>query len=257
MTTITGTAGDLHTAVRRELVARQLAEHMARLRDRGPLRVLDVGCGPASPGILLARAGHIVTSVNTDTDVLTRLHDDLTDESPDVRERMRLVEGDGAEAGRHFPPGSFDLAICHDVLETQPEPDGMLAALARMMTQGGLVSVTSRNAHSLAMRPGAAAQWTATLKALTSTTFAAPGGGGTLRADTVEGLSVVLADLGAPVLDWYGVGVFSGLQGDDAEPPRGQKAWQNLVACEEDASRRDPYRAIAPVIHLVAEKTVR
>jgi 2-polyprenyl-3-methyl-5-hydroxy-6-metoxy-1,4-benzoquinol methylase len=256
MTTITGLSGDLHTMVRRELVARQLAEHMTRLRDRGPLRVLDVGCGPASPGILLARAGHIVTSVNTDTDVLTTLHEDLAQESADVQGRMRLVEGDGAEAGRHFPPGSFDLAICHDVLEAQPEPDGMLAALARMMTQGGLVSVTSRNAGSLAMRAGAAAQWTATLKALSSTTYPASGGG-TWRADTVESLSTVLSDLGAPVLDWYGVGVFSGLQPEDAEPPRGQKAWQNLLACEEDASRRDPYRRIAPVVHLVAEKTVR
>ena len=256
MTTVTGSTGDLHTVIRRELVARQLAEHMARLRDRGPLRVLDVGCGPASPGILLARAGHTVTSVNTDTEVLTDLHDDLAMESSDVQGRMRLVEGDGAEAGRHFPPGSFDLAICHDVLESQPEPDGMLAALARMMTQGGLVSVTSRNAESLAMRPGAAGQWSATLKALTATTYPNPAGG-MLRADTVEGLSVVLADLGAPVLAWYGVGVFSGLQPENAEVPRGQKAWQNLVACEDDAARRDPYRALAPIVHLVAEKTVR
>jgi SAM-dependent methyltransferase len=248
---------NLHTSVRREIVARQLAGHLARLRERGPLRVLDAGCGAASPALLLARAGHVVTAVHTDTTLLTSMHAELMREAPEVQARLRLVEGDGAEAGRHFTPGSFDLALAHDALEQLPEPDGILAALSRVLTQGGLMSVTSRNVDSLAMRAGSLGQWNNTRKALDATTFPNPSGPGTLRADSVSALTTVLADLGTPVLEWYGVGVFSGMQPDDAPVPKAGKAWQTLISCEEDAGRREPYRGVAPTLHLVGEKTVR
>lgn len=246
---------DLHTSVQREIVSRQLAEHLVRLRSRGPLTVLDVGCGPATPSLLLARAGHNVTAVSTDTLLLTALHDGMTGEPEDVRARLRLVEGDGSEAGRHFPPGSFDLALCHGILEEMPEPDAMLAALARILNPGGLLSVTAVNGAAAAMRPGTAGEWSATRKALAARDAGASGDG--VRTDTPEGLSTVLADLGAPVLAWYGVGVFSGLRPEEPAPPRGGKTWQNLVAVEEEAGRGDPYRGIAATLHLVGEKTIR
>ncbi|MDI2131162.1 class I SAM-dependent methyltransferase [Yinghuangia seranimata] len=245
---------DLQTQVQREIASRQLAEHLVRLRTRGPLKVLDVGCGPATPALLLARAGHLVTAVSTDTLQLTALHDELADEPDDVRARLRLVEGDGSEAGRHFPPGSFDLALCHDALDTLDEPDGMLAALARILNPGGLLSVTARNGAAAALRTGAAGEWTATRKALAARSV---GAADPARPDSAEGLSVMLADLGTPVLSWYGVGVFTALRPEEPAPPRNGKAWQNLVAVEEEAGRTDPYRGIASVLHLVGEKTIR
>ncbi|MGA4542080.1 class I SAM-dependent methyltransferase [Uniformispora flossi] len=250
---------DLHTQVQREIASRQLAEHLVRLRERGPLKVLDVGCGPATPSLLLARAGHLVTAVSTDTLQLTALHDEMAADSDDVRARLRLVEGDGSEAGRHFPPGSFDLALCHGVVDGLAEPDGMLAALARILNPGGLLSVTASNGAAAPMRPGSAGEWTATRKALAARTVAANASGNAEgnRTDSVEGLSTMLADLGAPMLAWYGVGVFSALRPDDPAPPRKGKAWQNLIAVEEEAGRTDPYRAIAGVLHVVGEKTVR
>ncbi|MCF2531202.1 class I SAM-dependent methyltransferase [Yinghuangia soli] len=245
---------DLHTCVLREIASRQLAEHLVRLRSRGPLKVLDVGCGPATPSLLLARAGHLVTAVSTDTLQLTALHDEMAAEPEDVRARLRLVEGDGSEAGRHFPPGSFDLALCHGVLDDLAEPDGMLAALARILNPGGLLSVTAANSAAAAMRAGAAGEWSATRKALGARAVGSADGTDTGSA---EGLSVVLADLGAPVLSWYGVGVFSSLRGEQPAPGRGTKTWQNLIAVEEEAGRTDPYRGIAATLHLVGEKTIR
>lgn len=246
---------DLHTSVRREIVSRQLAEHLVRLRSRGALNVLDVGCGPATPALLLARAGHRVTAVSTDTLQLTALHQEMSDEPEDVQQRVRLVEGDGSEAGRHFPPGSFDLALCHDVLDTLDEPDGMLAALARILNPGGLISVTATNGAAAALRPGVAGEWTATRKALAARAVGTSADG--TRVDSPEGLATVLADLGAPQLAWYGLGVFSALRPDEPAPPRGGKTWQNLIAVEEEAARTDPYRGIASMVHVVGEKTIR
>ncbi|HSA50345.1 MAG TPA: class I SAM-dependent methyltransferase [Yinghuangia sp.] len=245
---------DLHTSVQREIASRQLAEHLARLRQRGPLKVLDVGCGPATPSLLLARAGHLVTAVSTDTLQLTAMHEEVAGEPEEIRSRLRLVEGNGSEAGRHFAPGSFDLALCHGVLDAAAEPDGMLAALARILNPGGLLSVTAANGAAAALAPGVAGEWTATRKALAARSVGATDA---MRTDSPESLGTMLADLGAPVLAWYGVGVFSALRGDEPAPRRGSKTWQNLIAVEEEAGRVDPYRGIASVLHLVGEKTVR
>ncbi|NUS52544.1 MAG: class I SAM-dependent methyltransferase [Nocardioidaceae bacterium] len=248
---------DLHTNVRREIASRQLAEHLVRLRERGPLKVLDVGCGPTTPSLLLARAGHLVTAVSTDTAQLTALHGELAGEPEDVQARLRLVEGDGSEAGRHFPPGSFDLALCHGALDILDEPDGMLAALARVLNPGGLLSVTAANSAAAAMLPGTRGEWTATRKALAARELNRAKNADRVSIDSPEDLATVFADLGAPVLAWYGVGVFSALRGDEPAPPRTGKTWQNLIAVEEEAGRTDPYRGVAAVLHVVGEKTIR
>src|SRR5579875_2099235 len=57
----------VRNVVRQELVSRQLAAH---LPDR-PLRVLDIGAGQGTQSIRLARAGHVVRSVEPDEQMRT------------------------------------------------------------------------------------------------------------------------------------------------------------------------------------------
>lgn len=135
------------------------------------LRVLDVGMGQGTQALRLARAGHSVTGLESDAEMLRTARESLAGEPEGIRERVRLIEGDGRDTGVHFLPGSFDVVLCHGVLMYVPEPDPLLAGLARMLAPGGLLSLLVRNAGALAMRPGTAGDFAAALAAFDTDTY--------------------------------------------------------------------------------------
>lgn len=244
--------GGLRNAVRQELVARQLAEQLPRGQARGHgLRVLDAGCGQGTQALRLAREGHRVTGMDADPQMLAAVRSAVAAEEPGVRSRFRLLEGDGREVGRHFGPGTFDVVLCHGVLMYLEEPDAMLAALVRVLAPGGLLSLLVRNGDALAMRPGLAGDWAGAVAAFGSDRYTNRLGLVT-RADSRAALTRTLGELGAPVREWYGVRVFSDSASDAAGPPEDPDLRERLLAAEEEAGRRDPYRAVAALLHVCA-----
>ncbi|MGW2992047.1 methyltransferase domain-containing protein [Streptomyces sp. NPDC001193] len=136
-------------------MGRQVDEQIAHRFPVGQrLRVLDVGMGQGTQALRLARAGHKVTGLEQDPAMLAVAQEALAAEPAGIQDRVELLEGDGRETGAHFLPGSFDVVLCHGVLMYVPEPDAMLAGLARMLAPGGLLSLLVRNGDALAMRPG-------------------------------------------------------------------------------------------------------
>lgn len=212
------------------------------------LRVLDVGVGQGTQALRLARAGHEVTGLESDPAMLEAARTALADEPEGIRRRVRLLEGDGRETGAHFLPGAFDVVLCHGVLMYLPEPDPLLAGLARVLAPGGLLSLLVRNGDALAMRPGLAGDWDTALTAFDSPSYTNRIGL-PVRADRREELAETLTAIGAPLHAWYGVRVFTDLAPDDAEPP-GSPEWERLLTAEERAGRTDPYRAVAALLHL-------
>jgi SAM-dependent methyltransferase len=231
-------------------VARQLDEQIAGRFPVGQrLRVLDVGMGQGTQALRLLRAGHRVTGLERDARMLSVAHEALAAEPEGVRERMRIIEGDGRDTGVHFLPGSFDVVLCHGVLMYVEEPDPLVAGLARMLAPGGLLSLLVRNGDALAMRPGLSGDWPAALAAFDTTAYTNRLGL-EVRADRLEALTATLAGIGAPLHAWYGVRVFTDTAPDGAEPPTSDGALSALLAAEERAGRTDPYRRIAALLHL-------
>jgi hypothetical protein len=76
------------------------------------------------------------------------------------------------------------------------------------------------------------------------------------RADTVEELSELMARRGVDPLRWYGVWLFvdwlefSGVALDRSDAPQVAAT----AAVELEASRRDPYRQLSRVFHLLGRK---
>ncbi|MBZ6081349.1 class I SAM-dependent methyltransferase [Streptomyces olivaceus] len=228
-------------------MARQLDEQIAgRFAVGRRLRVLDVGMGQGTQALRLARAGHQVTGVERDTAMIATAREALAGQPEGIRERMRIVEGDGRDTGVHFLPGSFDVVLCHGVLMYVEEPDPLLAGLARMLAPGGLLSLLVRNADALAMRPGLHGDWTGALAAFDTTAYRNRLGAD-VRADRLATLTAKLAGIGAPLHTWYGVRVFTDTAPDGTAPPDDADA---LLAAEERAGRTDPYRGIAALLHL-------
>ncbi|MGW2231530.1 class I SAM-dependent methyltransferase [Streptomyces formicae] len=235
--------------MRQELVARQLDEQIAARFPVGQrLRVLDVGMGQGTQALRLARAGHKVTGVEQDSEMIAAARAALAGEPEGIRGRVRIVEGDGHQTGVHFLPGSFDVVLCHGVLMYVEEPDALLAGLARMLAPGGLLSLLVRNAEALAMRPGLAGDWAGALAAFDSARYRNRLGI-EARADRLDALTATLAGIAAPLQVWYGVRVFTDTVGDDPVLPP-ESELESLLAAEERAGRIDPYRRVAALLHL-------
>lgn len=228
-------------------MGRQLDEQIAGRFPVGQrLRVLDVGMGQGTQALRLARAGHQVTGVEQDPKMISVAREAVAAEPEGIRERMRIVQGDGRDTGVHFLPGSFDVVLCHGVLMYVEEPDPLLAGLARMLAPGGLLSLLVRNGDALAMRPGLAGDWAGALAAFDTTAYRNRLGLD-VRADRLGALTATLAGIGAPLHAWYGVRVFTDTAPEGAELPADVEA---LLSVEERAGRTDPYRGVAALLHL-------
>ncbi|MEU5182161.1 class I SAM-dependent methyltransferase [Streptomyces longwoodensis] len=228
-------------------MARQLDEQIAGRFPVGQrLRVLDVGMGQGTQALRLARLGHQVTGLEQDATMIAAARAALSGEPEGIRERMRIIEGDGRETGAHFLPGSFDVVLCHGVLMYLQDPDALLAGLARVLAPGGLLSLLVRNGDALAMRAGLSGDWAGALDAFDSVSYRNRLGVDA-RADRRAALTDTLAGIGAPLHAWYGVRVFTDTAPDGTEPPADL---ETLLAAEERAGKTDPYRGVAALLHL-------
>jgi hypothetical protein len=130
--------------------------------------------------------------------------------------------------------------------------------LCACAADGGVVSIMTGNARASAVRPALERRWDDALASFDSRTeigvLGVPG-----RADTVEELSELLQVRGVEPVRWYGVWLFvdwlefSGAQLD----PTDSAQVASTIAVELEASRRDPYRQLSRVFHLVGRKRQR
>ena len=240
--------GTLRQVVRQELVARQLAGHL----PAGPARILDVGCGQGTQLLRLARQGHQVTGLDLSAALLADLDTALAAEPPGVAGRVRTVRGDAHEASALLAPQTFDAVLCHGVLMYFPDPMPLLGELARLVAPGGILSLLVRNGNGLAMRPGLLGDWAAAQRAFDETGYDNRIGV-TARADRLEELAALLGGRRLSLRAWYGVRVFTDLAASDAPVPGGPEL-AALLDCEERAGATDPYRRVAALTHVIAER---
>jgi len=241
--------GTLRQVVRQEMVARQLATHLSDARS---LRILDVGCGQGTQILRLARRGHRVTGLDASATLLGDLDRALAAEPDEVRARVRTVQRDIGELAAEFEPESFDAVLCHGVLMYVADPVPVLADLRRLVGPGGIVSLLVRNGDALAMRPGLLGDWTTALRAFRDTAYGNRIGVAA-RADLFDDLAAALAALGMRVRAWYGVRVFTDVIAADTPVPEG-KELAALLVCEARAGSTDPYRRVAALTHVLAER---
>lgn len=232
--------------VRDSLVARQLAEHLPAF----PGTVADIGGGAGPQAIRLARLGHEVVVLDPSERMLGMATKALDREPAEVRTRVRLVRAYGEEAPEILGKGRFDVVCCHGVLMYVDDPRTLVVALGAIARPGGVVSVLTKNAGALAMRPALEGRFEDALAA-----FDARGDVGGLGAHTGAHTRADaeswLRDAGAEPMALYGVRVFTDHLGQQ-EPGANLEA---ILEAEWEAGRRDPYRQVARLIHLLARKT--
>jgi 2-polyprenyl-3-methyl-5-hydroxy-6-metoxy-1,4-benzoquinol methylase len=233
--------------VRLYVLREQLRWHVAR----PPAAVVDVGGGAGHQAIPLAREGYDVTLLDPSAEMLDHARARLEAEDREVTGRVRLVEADGERAVEVLAGQGFDAVLCHGVLPYLDDPAPVVSALVGLARRGGVVSVVAKNARTLAMRAAMDRDWEDVLAAFDATREVNRLGLDT-RAETPEELSFLFADHGVTTVAWYGVRLFTEGWGRDCSAAGVE---DSVFAAELEASRRDPYRQLSRLFHLVGTKT--
>ena len=239
-----GVLGRLRDVVRQEVLGAQLAD-LPQLAG-GPARVLDVGCGQGTQALRAARAGHQVIGLDPSAELLGRFEGALAAEPAAVSARVTLVRGAGERAAE-LVSGPFDLVMCHGVLMYLDDIEPLLASVARLAAPHGALSLLVRNGLAPAMRAGLLGRWAEAARAFDSRDYVNRLGLAA-HAHAPQDVDRVLAPLGWRRAAWFGVRVFTD-QRDEPAPPAAELA--GLLAAEREAGRRDPYRSVAALLHLV------
>lgn len=237
--------------VRTYVMNQQLLEHL----PPPPAAVLDVGGGAGHQSLPLAQAGYEVTLLDSSPAMLDKARLRLKQLPDETQRRVRLLEADGAKAAEAVNGQRFAAVLCHGVLGYLDHPEPMVEQLCRCAAPGGLVSIMTGNARAAAVRPALERRWDDALAAFDSRVeIGVLGVQG--RADTVEELSELMRGRGVEPLRWYGVWLFvDWLEFSGAElDPTDVDQVAATAAVELEASRRDPYRQLSRVFHLVGRK---
>ena len=235
--------GLVRDAVRQELVRRQLATHL----PDGPLQVLDAGCGQGTQAIELARSGHHVVGLDLSDRLLDAARSAAAHEPDEVRRRLQFVAGDLLALGLQHT-GRYDAVCCHGVAMYLPSLQLTTTALARACRPGGLISILTRNRAGIAMRAGMTGDWAGAVRAFDARHYDNRLGIEAVRADEPAEVQAALAAAGVTTEAWFGVRLFTDHWG--REHPDGD--FPLLLAAEEEAGRRDPYRYLAALTHTIA-----
>ena len=238
--------------MRTYVLHQQLLEHL----PPPPAAVLDVGGGAGHQSFPLARAGYDVTLLDPSPAMLDKARQRLERLPAEAQRRVTLVRADGENAEEAVDGRRFAAVLCHGVLGYLERPEPLVEQLGRCVDAGGLVSIMTANAKAMAVRPALERRWEDALASFDARTeIGVLGVQG--RADTVEELSELLRSGGVEPVRWYGVWLFVdwlGFSGAELDPGDSEQV-AATAAVELEASRRDPYRQLSRVFHLVGRKS--
>jgi S-adenosylmethionine-dependent methyltransferase len=247
---IRGHYGTIRGRVRTHVIDAHLRAHL----PPPPAALIDVGGGGGNQSIPLAGSGYQVTIADPSGAMLAGAQDALASEPPEVARRVRLIRAGAADARAALGEERFDGVLCHGVIMYVDDPRPFVASLADLAKPGAAVSLVAKNARCLATRPALEGRWQEALAAF-DCDRQVNGLGVDTRADTVEELSALLSGVGIEPVAWYGVRLFTDgwVSGyDQAGPPGAAEGGEDaLLAVELQASRRDPYRQLSRLFHLI------
>lgn len=237
--------------VRTYVMHQQLLEHL----PPPPARVLDVGGGAGHQSFPLAGAGYDVTLLDASSAMLDKAQQRLQRLPEGTQRRVTFLQADGEHADEAVNGERFAAVLCHGVLGYLEQPGPVVDQLCRCAAAGGIVSIMTGNAHAAAVRPALERRWEDALASFDARNEIGVLGVPT-RGDTVEELTEDLRSRGVEPLRWYGVWLFVDwldFSGAELDPNDAEQV-AAAAAVELEAGRRDPYRRLSRVFHLVGRK---
>ena len=130
--------------LRTDLAFANLRDFLPSPQANIPLHALDVGCGTGAAALLLAGLGFHVTLLDSSQAML-----DIAKRSAEqagVTNRVTLRNDDALRLTNLFDAASFDIVLCHDILEYVEDPTSVLRQAARALRDtSAILSIVVRN----------------------------------------------------------------------------------------------------------------
>jgi SAM-dependent methyltransferase len=173
-----------------------------------------------------------------------------------VTERIALKHGDAAQLATLFDAGSFDLILCHNILEYVDDPDAVLrGAAGALRDPSGILSVLVRNQAGQVLKAAieggdlAAAERNLTAEWGHESLY-----GGRVRLFTAESLQAMLVAASLAVSAARGVRVIS-----DYLPARVSRKdeYERILELERKLGARPAFAAVARYTHCLAHRAGR
>jgi S-adenosylmethionine-dependent methyltransferase len=217
-----------------------------------PLRVLDLGCGTGAIAVRLAQLGFQVTLLDSSLPMMDLAR--RAAQEAGVTERTALKHGDAAQLPDLFQAGSFDVILCHNLLEYVEDPGAVLRLAARAMRDSSaILSVLVRNQSGEVLK---AAIQAGDLDAAEQNLTAEWGNeslyGGKVRLFTAESLHAMLVQASLVVVAERGVRIVS-----DYLPPQICRTteYERIFELERKLGRRPEFAAVARYTQYLARCT--
>lgn len=130
--------------LRSDLTFANLQDLLPLASAKNSLCALDLGCGTGATALRLARLGVDVTLLDSSSAMLDIAQSAAREAG--LTERIALKHGDAGRLGSLVPPGSFDIVLCHNLLEYVDDPGALLRGAARALRDSSaILSVLVRN----------------------------------------------------------------------------------------------------------------
>ena len=238
--------------LRLDLAFANLQEFLPR-RTRS-LCALDLGCGTGAIAVRLARLGCDVTLLDSSEQMLG-LAERAASEAG-VCAKVTLCQGDGAQIASLCGTGTFDLVICHNLLEYVDDPGAVVREAARvLLDESSILSILVRNRAGevlkAALKDGdlAAAERNLNADSAHESLY-----GGTVRLFTPENLRSMLRESSLAIVAERGVRVIS-----DYLQPRTSLSdeYERIFELERKLGERPEFAAVARYTQVIANRADR
>ncbi|MGA8429665.1 MAG: methyltransferase domain-containing protein [Candidatus Sulfotelmatobacter sp.] len=220
-------------------------------RSTRALRALDIGGGTGAMAVRLARLGIHVTLLDASVPMLDFAQ--RAAHEAGVVASIALKHGDAAQLATLVQGESFDLILCHNVLEYIDNPCAVLCSAARALRDpSSIISILVRNQAGEVLK---AAIQDGDLAAVEHNLTAEWGHeslyGGGVRLFTRESLCAMLLESSLAVTARRGVRVMS-----DYLPPKVSRAaeYERIFALERKLGKRPEFAAVARYTHCLAHR---
>jgi S-adenosylmethionine-dependent methyltransferase len=235
--------------LRLDLTFANLQEFLPVQPCHNSLCALDLGCGTGAAAVRLARLGLHVTMLDSSLAMLDMAKRAALEGG--VSEQVTLRQADATELSSVFNVGSFDVILCHNILEYIDNPGAVLRGAARAMrSPSAILSVLVRNQAGEVLK---AALQTGDLAAAESALTAYWGEEslyrGKVRLFTLDGLQTMLTEASLTMIAQRGVRVAA-----DYLPSHVSRAaeYERILALESKLGKRPEFTAVARYTHWLA-----
>jgi len=220
-------------------------------RSTSKRRALDVGGGTGFASVQLARMGYEVVLLDSSEDMLRIAREQAGVGS--LAARISFCHGDAGRLPELFDAESFDIVVCHNLLEYVESPSATVRDIAHVLRNDAVLSVLVRNRAGQVLKDAIKSRdWKLATANLTAETMVDSLYGEPVRVFALAEVRDLLGRAGLEVVAEHGVRVFSDYL--DLEN-LAEAAYSQIFELESELGVRPEFAAIARYIQVIARRS--